>query len=346
MAYQELVVAKAVKKGLVDSDSRGAIWYNVEYAQGIKFANDGKTILLAENVQAVGVNGNATWDSTPATVNTVTDTNKYSAKLQKFATGADCSTHLQFTPIKKITFGDFCDNIIAAIEYSFWHHSAAGVANYVQWEFRFEDPVSARMGDGHGWLEITVLPLQGHNGIGAYAQVTLTGANLCGYGGVTPDGTSVWGWPPGVALTAITDLKGVVDADWDNKEPGTGAATADYPLTRIRFELWEDAPARISYIDDAVKIDGDTYLIEPGMAGAELGTAIPGITLTFVAYRDIYGRLETLTPVVWATQALIVGPLLPALFNDSSGFAKFKPSGIGSAVGDIRYSAISVSNPS
>ncbi|KKL78365.1 hypothetical protein LCGC14_2025520, partial [marine sediment metagenome] len=49
MAYQTIPITKSVKAGIVDIDSRGAVWDNSTYPQGLKFLNDGKTILLAQN---------------------------------------------------------------------------------------------------------------------------------------------------------------------------------------------------------------------------------------------------------------------------------------------------------
>ncbi|GAG44242.1 unnamed protein product, partial [marine sediment metagenome] len=105
---------------------------------------------------------------------------------------------------------------------------------------------------------------------------------------------------------------------------------------------WEAVLARTAYVDDVV-IDGVAYDIEPGMLGGQLSKPTPLRTLTFVAHRDIYGRVETLAPTVGAEQSLMVGPLLPALWNDSDGYVKFEPSAGDSSV---CYRVIRVSNPS
>jgi len=338
MAYQELVVAKAVKAGIYDSDSRGAIWESTGYIQGMKFLNDGKTILIAENATALTGLNNATWDSV-----TTQGGSDYSVELEKTGVAGDNSIHFQFDPTKRITFGEFCTNIVAGAptEYSFYHVCTGGAGNYAHWEFRFQDPVSFAMGVDHGWIEVTLLMLQGNAGAGgAFAQITITGATSLIYGGRTPDGTGASDFAPSL----LSDLAAGVIVTWDAAEAGTGDGVANYVMERVRFELWEQNPQPRQCNIDTVVIDGDAYAVEPGMAGAKLGPSAPEVTLTFVTYRDRYGRLEALAPVVGALQTSIIGPLLPALFNDSAGYAKFEPS-LDTAL-NVRYSVIRVDNAS
>ena len=324
MAYQILPVASAVKAGIVDSDSRGAVWDNVSSTQGLRFPNDGRTILIAESVIAP-THSYAEWSVAQK------QAGSYSVLLTKLGTDAMRSTHLQFTPTAGLTLNDFQEAITDATpEWSFYHFCSAVLANFVQMEFRFEDPGS------DGWLEVTCVPLQAYLGTAAWVKETLAGADVCGFGGNTPDGSSVFEWGP---LTALSGLLVAVNAAWNTAE--SGEVATNYLLERVRLELWEP-DARTAYVDTIV-IDGVTYAVEPGLAGAKLGPNTPGVTLTFVVNRDSYGRTETLAPIVGAEQSLIVGPLLPALFNDGDGYTKFKPGTTGLTV---RYSAIRVANPS
>ncbi len=343
MSYQELIVVDSVKEGLMDStvpSPRGDAWVFGTHAQGLRYANDGKTILIATSLKAIAPGGydEATWSTAQA--HGAAGTGIYSALLDKPAAAVAGSCHVQFTPTTRLTLQDLEDAIATGgagaldPEWSFWYHLFNAAGNYVQWEFRFEDPGS------DAWLEVTALPLQGNPGgaPGPWTQAILTGAMLAGSGGNTPDGSGVFLWPPGT----LTNLETLVEAGWEAAEPGTGAATANYLLERVRLELWEAAPVRNAYVDDVV-IDGVAYDIEPGMAGGQLSKPTPLVTLTFVAYRDIYGRTETLAPVVGAEQSVMVGPLLPALFNDSDGYVKFEPSAGDS---EVTYRVIRVSNPS
>ena len=81
------------------------------------------------------------------------------------------------------------------------------------------------------------------------------------------------------------------------------------------------------------------------MAGAKLGNDLTGTTLNFVDVRDRFGRFETLAPIVEAERSLIVGPLLPSLFNDSGGYTRFLPNAHPAAPTTLFYSAIRVGNP-
>lgn len=343
MSYQELVVMDSVKAGLMDTipvvgtfeNASGDVWDSGTHIQGLRYPNDGKTILIASNMKTITGNTNeASWADVQAQAGT------YSALLDKPAAATDGSTHLQFTPTVRLTFQDLVDAIATGgagaldPEWSFYYYLTNVAGNYVQYEFRFEDPGS------DAWLEVTALPLQADPGgiPGPWTPAILTGAMLVGSGGNTPDGSGVFLWPPGT----LANLETLVVAGWEAAEVGTGAATADYILKRVRLELWEAAPARLCYVDTAV-LDGVAHGIEPGMLGGQLSKPVVAVTLTFVAHRDIYRRIETLAPIVGAEQTLIVGPLLPALFNDSDGYVKFEPS-----LGDVEvsYRVIRVSNPS
>lgn len=325
MAYQTIPIVDAVKAGIVDFDSRGVVWDDTTYTQGLQFANDGKTILIAESVIAP-THSYAQWSTAQK------QAGNYSALLTKLGTDAERSTHLQLVPTAGLTLNDLQEAIDAATpEWSFYHYLASGdgVQNGPQFELRFEDPNS------DGWLEVTCVPLQGYTGTDAWVKETLAGADVCGFGGNTPDGSSVFEWGP---LTALSGLLAAVNAAWDAAEAGEVAT--NYLLTRVRVELWEALPARTAYIDTIV-IDGVSYAVEPGLAGAKLGPNTPGVTLAFVAVRDRYGRTETLAPVVGAEQSLSVGPLLGILFNDA-GYVKFKPDTTGLTV---RYTAVKVADP-
>lgn len=336
MAYQTIPIAEAVKAGLVDPDSRGAVWDDTTYTQGLKFLNDGHVILVARSVIAPT-------DSTAAWSTAQQDAGEYSALLTKTG-GAegDRSTHLEFTPNEVLTLNDLAEAIDAATPaWSFEHYSSAVLANFAQIEFRFEHASLTKLGIDHGWLELTCVPLQAHTGDGAsFVVQALSDATPFGYGGHTPDGSNVFEW--GAPLPVLGDLLAEINAAWDAAEDGE-VATA-YVLERIRIELWEAAPARTTYIDTIV-IDGVAYAVEPGMAGAKLGISAPETTIAFVDVRDGFGRFETLSPTVGAEQSLMVGPLLPALFNNSDGYVRFLPSAHPAAPTTLFYAAIKVGNP-
>ena len=84
MAYQTIPIAEAVKAGIQDSESRGAVWDDTTYTQGLKFANDGRVILVARSVIAA-LQDTATWSTAQQ------DVGEYSALLTKTGAGADVS---------------------------------------------------------------------------------------------------------------------------------------------------------------------------------------------------------------------------------------------------------------
>jgi len=329
MSYQVLPITKTVKEGILDSISKGAVWDDTTYTQGLKFLNDGHVILIARS-EIAPLQDTAVWSTAQH------DVGEYSALLTKSGAGADVSTHLEFTPNETITLNDLAEAIDdAAPAWSFRHFSQAVAGNFAQVEFRFVHPSLKKLGTDHGWLEVTCLPLQGITGSGAWATATLAAATGFGFGGHTPDGTSVFEWGAHTLANLLTDI----NAAWDTAESGE-TATA-YVLDRIRIELWETLPARTSYIDTVV-IDGVAYPVEPGMAGAKLRNDATVTTLNFVDVRDKFGRFETLAPTVGPEQSTIVGPLLPALFNDSSGYVRFLPDAHPAAATTLFYSAIRV----
>ena len=337
MAYQAIPIAESVKAGLVDPDSRGVVWDDTNYTQGLKFLNDGHVVLVARSVIAPT-------DSTAAWSTVEQDAGEYSALLTKTAgLEGDRSTHLEFVPDEVLTLNDLAEAIDdAAPAWSFEHFSSAVAANFAQIEFRFEHSSLAKLGIDHGWLEVTCVPLQGHTGGGvAFVVQALSSTTPFGFGGHTPDGTSVFEWAG--PLPTLTDLLTTVNAAWDTAEVGE-VATA-YVLKRVRIELWEAAPARTSYIDTIV-IDGVAYAVEPGMPGAKLGVSAPETTLAFVDVRDRFGRFETLSPTVGAEQSLMVGPLLPSLFNNTDGYVRFLPDAHPAAPTTLFYAAIKVGNAS
>lgn len=337
MAYQILTIVDATKEGPIDLDSRRVVWDNTTYAQGLKFLNDGKTILVAVSAEAVA-QGNATWDAVSK------QAGDYSVLLQKTGgTDADGSIHLQFTPTAGLTLNDLWEAIDAgapgnlAPVWSFYREESAVAANFAQMELLFEDPLS------EGWLELTMVPRQGSGGGGGWVNEIIASTCEYGFGGRTPNGTSVFAWTP--PLPTLATMLAVINAAWAIAEQGEAATT--YALTRVRLELWEANPARTTGIDDVV-IDGVTYAVEPGLADAEIGPNTIISTLEFVEVRDRFGRIEVLAPILGASQELIVGPLLPVLFNDSDGYTRFKPMSAGAAQTgvDFKYVAIHVTNPS
>ena len=330
MAYQIIPRTDAVKVGVFDSESREVVWDDTTYTQGLRYANDGHVILIARS-EIAPLQDTAVWSTAQK------QAGEYSALLTKTGAGADTSTHLEFTPTTTITLSDFQDAMTdAAPAWSFYHYCSAVNANHAQIEFRFVHSSMTSLGPTHGWLEVTCVPLQAYLGTAAWVNEVLAGTDLCGFGGRTPDSSSVFEWGP---LTALSGLLVAVNAAWDTAETGEVATT--YVLDRIRIELWELAPARTNYIDTIV-IDGTAYPVEPGMAGAKLNHDTTATTLAFVDYADRYGRFETLAPTVGAEQKTIVGPLLPSLFNDPDGYISFLPSVHPAAATTLFYSAIRV----
>jgi len=193
---------------------------------------------------------------------------EWSIKLYKDGTSGANSTAIQFVPTGTITLADFQADISGAPVYSFRHYYST--ANGPQFELRFEDPNST------GWLEITAVGLQSTGG-DSWATETLGTTTPAGYGGNTPDGSSVFEWGP---LTALSGIEAAVNTAWDAAEDGTDAS--DYVLTRVRVELWEEA-ARTCYIDDII-INDVTYVVDDPVYNAtreiyynSIGAAIVGV---------------------------------------------------------------------
>jgi len=209
----------------------------------------------------------------------------HSVRLYKNGTGNDGSTHLQIIPPTGITMQNFTDGVT---DNSFYHRSSGGVANYAQFEFRFEDPNS------EAWAEITAVPLQAHDGDDDWEQLTLANDSPCGYGGHTEIGSTFFEWG------ALTDANLVMAAI--SALDGAACAPEDWILTRVRLELWEAAPARTCYID-TVEIMGTTYAIEPGGDApamslsspfTEVGYTEDGVTMEYAAEEtDIMVQEET-----------------------------------------------------
>ncbi len=188
----------------------------------------------------------------------------YAAKLYKGGSGNDGSTHIQFTPAGATTVTQWTAGIV---NNSFWNYCQALLANWMQFEFRFEDPNS------DAWLEITAVPMQTYLGTGAWVQRILALATPCGYGGVGELGASFFNWGP---LTAANGVQAAVDAD-----PAVDTC-ADWILSRIRIELWEATPERTGYVD-TVTVMGVTYAIEPGATTPGLSLSSP---FTEVGYTE------------------------------------------------------------
>lgn len=211
----------------------------------------------------------------------------YSVKLYKDGTGNDCSTHLQITPPAGTTMTAWT---AAIINNSFWHHRSAVSANWIQMEFRFEDPNS------NAWAEITAFPQQGELGGAVWAKETMAVNTPCGYGGHTELDTSFFVYGPLAAANAVETAISALDAG--------ACAPEDWILTRVRLELWEAAPLRTVYVD-TVEIMGITYTVEPGGTApamsldpgyTEVGYTEDGVTLEYNAdTADIDVEEETLS---------------------------------------------------
>lgn len=208
----------------------------------------------------------------------------HSVKLKKTGSGNAGSTHLQLTPPPGIDFTTFCANATAGAPtaYSFYHKCQNLITgNYLQMEFRFEDP------DSEAWCEFTVLGMQGHPGTGIWTPVDLaTDAAVanCGYGGVGEGGGSFFEYGTLIALTGAAAAITAAEANVDDCGP--------WLLTRVRLELWEPEPARYAYVDTVV-LNGVAYAIEPGAAATvglslsspftEVGYTEDGVTIEYTA---------------------------------------------------------------
>ncbi len=195
----------------------------------------------------------------------------YSAKLYKSGVGNAGSTHIQITPPAGITMAAWTVGIGTN---SFWHHCSAVLGNWVQMEFKFEDPNS------DAWAEITAVPMQTYLGTGIWVKETLVPADLTyGYGGHTELDTPFFEWGLATAGNAIEAAISALDAG--------ACAPEDWILTRVRLELWEPTPLRTCYID-TVEIMGVTYTIEPGGTAPELRFG----TYTDLGYTEDGVRME------------------------------------------------------
>ena len=198
-----------------------------------------------------------------------------SVQLYKGGSGNAGSTHFQMVPPTGITLANWTTGI-AAGQYSFYHYLQAIRANWVQMEFRFEDPNS------DAWVELTWAGLQNALGTAAQVQQVLLDADTGGYGGVGEAGVSFFNWGP---LTAMSGMEAAID--------GEGAVTdaSDWILERARLELWEAEPERTCYVDTLV-VANVAYTIEPGGTApamslsspfTEVGYTEDGITVTYTA---------------------------------------------------------------
>jgi len=198
-----------------------------------------------------------------------------SVKLYKGGSGNAGSTHFQMTPPTGITMTNWTAGI-AAGHYSFYYWYQAITANWVQMEFRFEDPNS------DAWAEITWVGHQTTLGTAAWLQAVLADADLGGYGGVGETGTSFFNWGP---LTQMDGMEAAILGEAAVTDP------SDWILSRVRLELWEAAPERTCYVDSIV-INNVAYTIESGGTApamtlsspfTEVGYTEDGVTIEYTA---------------------------------------------------------------
>ncbi len=196
-----------------------------------------------------------------------------SVKLYKGGSGNDGSTHFQMVPPTGITLANWTVGL-AAGQYEFYHYLQAIRANWVQMEFRFEDPNS------DGWVELTWVGLQNALGIAAWVQQVLLDADLGGYGGIGELGASFFNWGP---LTAMSGMEAAINGE------GVVTNASDWILERVRLELWEATPERTCYVDSIV-VANVAYTVEPGGTApamslsspfVEVGYTEDGVTITY-----------------------------------------------------------------
>ncbi len=166
-------------------------------------------------------------------------------------TAAASYSAFDFVPTETITLADFQTDITAASpEYSF-RYCTEFAGNGEQFELTFEEV------DGTGWLEVTAVGLQVGAGTkdGSWALEILATTTPFGFGGNTPDGSSVFEWSP---LTGLDSILATVNAAWDAAE--SGAVATNYVLTLVQVELYENE-AKVYYVDD-IKVNGETYFVD------------------------------------------------------------------------------------
>jgi len=198
---------------------------------------DGELFAAVTDFAALGevASTTATWSTTQA------HSGSCSALLTKTAGGADGSTYVEFVPVGMFTAAGLDD---IAGGWSFWHYTPSASANWAQLELKFEDPNSV------GFVEVTLMALQNYTGTDAWVELIVTAASeRVIFYGEDENGTGV-AWD-GASVYALEDIEAAIDAT-------SVGACGDWELTRVRVELWEDAPARACYIDD-VTINGATY---------------------------------------------------------------------------------------
>jgi len=218
----------------------------------------------------------AEWSS----VNPYTGT--YSVKLTKSGSGDNGSTHLEIVPPTSVTLGTFNTGIGGADSYDFWYcDGAAGVVgNFLQIEFRFEDPNS----DGH--VDITAVPFQGDTADGIWTAWDLNTDAAVGYYGANEIGTRMDDWGLGTAL--ISTIRGIIGP---LTVGGAAGSADDWICVRVRFELWEATPARFVRVD-SVRLQGTLYTVEPGGTAPAMSLSSPftdvgytedGVTIEYTA---------------------------------------------------------------
>jgi hypothetical protein len=141
--------------------------------------------------------------------------------------------------------------------------------NWVQFEFRFEDPTAG----SEGWVEITCVPHQTTLGTAAWLQYDLASDPVVGFGGWGEDGQgdSFFDWDLG---DTVSTVEGTINAlpQVDN--------CSDWILTRVRLELWESSPERTAWVDQ-VELAGITYTVEPGGTAPAMSLSSPGTDIGY-----------------------------------------------------------------
>lgn len=210
----------------------------------------------------------------------------YSIKLTKGGSGSAGGTGIKFCP-PGITLGTWNTQVNTAPKYQFYFRNqiTVGVANWVQWGFRFDDPNS------NAHAEITVYPYHSIAGTNVWTLCDLgalaegAGAAPAASYGANEAGTAVNLWGAGKLTDDIRDAIGnacVVSA--------VGSAD-DWVLSWVKINLWEAGIERYSYIDEIV-VHGVSYSLEPGgdlpsleleSPFTEVGYTEDGVTLTYNA---------------------------------------------------------------
>ena len=217
---------------------------------------------------ATSVNSTATWDDTEQ------EFGSYSVKL----VNVDARSYVEFIPAPGTTMSD-----LASGEWGFWSKSI-GVHAQPNMELRFTAPdfdptlTGEVAGRGHADVNIT-----NYDFTGAWETEDATlNDRVYTYWNDPTDGTAGNNWGEGNWTTLALTLAAI---DGDGTMTAGNDSAADWELTRVQIDVWDDGT---SYIDD-ITINGTLYELEPIFLDAEyysVGDTVEVTVPNFAANTD------------------------------------------------------------